>query len=122
MKLIPSMAVAALLLCCPLMQARAEFSAEDSLWMTQTCKVLDADVKVIDKLESQVQADLTQLVQRRDCKSLDSFKNSRDYMRKMKAANKISKPSPSGWNLDYITNEELSLYIRLSSQPPVWRA
>jgi len=112
MKYIPSIVVCALILCCPLVRANADSSANTQL--LSQCKVPQADIDIIGKLSSDTQALITSWT---TCSQATPFKASRAYYKQLKPNTKIPLP-PAGWDTEFLTDDEFVKYADLIANAP----
>ncbi|MBI5241564.1 MAG: hypothetical protein HY926_13915 [Elusimicrobia bacterium] len=116
MKLIPSIAVAAVMLFWPLARAHAALSPEDKQFL-KSCQVIPADIDIIPKLSQTTQDNIARWIQAKDCGRTGPLRASRAYYRKLD----VSKPIPllpPGWSVTYLTEEEFKNYINILDNAP----
>jgi len=112
MKYIPSMVVAALLLCTPALKAQAALSADDVKFL-KGCGVSQADINVIPNLtrigQNKVRSILID-VEARTCDDVAPYIASRDFIKKFTPPPNQSPMPPRGYDNDFLTLAE-SQYV-----------
>ena len=79
-------------------------------FLTKQCVIEQPDINVIPKLKAETSEYLYSLIARRDCKGLEPFKATREYLRKFTPPPDKSPFPPKGFKNDFLTEEE-SKYV-----------
>jgi hypothetical protein len=116
MKYIPSIVVAALMLCWPLAKAHADLTPANIQFLQQ-CKVIQADIDVIPKLSQEIQTKIASWITAKDCRKLVPYNASRKYFKELKSTVPLPLP-PAGWNGAYLTEEEFAQYVDILTNAP----
>ena len=116
MKFIPSMVIAALMLCWPLAKAHANLSPADAQFLT-SCQVVQADIAIIPRLSQSTQDSITKLIQGKDCGKTGPLLATRAYYRKLSIDKPVPLP-PAGWNIIYLTDDEFKNYVNILDNAP----
>ena len=96
-------------------RANAELSDADKNFLLNQCQVSQADIDIIPKLDKDTQAKISAWIAAKDCNELVSFKETRDYYRrvlKLKPGESLPH-APSRLNWDYVTNDEFVNYANI---------
>ncbi|MGP8154080.1 MAG: hypothetical protein ACLQBQ_08060 [Smithella sp.] len=96
---------------------RTQLTAQEIEFLTKQCLIEQADVNIIPLLKDKDRGKLISWIDKRDCRSLDAFKASRAYYRKLKPNSAIPL-APAGWNIDYITDAEFQNYVNILNGAP----
>jgi hypothetical protein len=117
-KVIFSLLVSALTICCFLAQANAELSSAEKDFLIQN-QVSQDDINIIPKLSKETQANISAWIGNKDLKEMASFKNSRNYYKQLlqlEPTARIPAP-PADWDVSYLTEAEFRHYADILSAP-----
>lgn len=85
-------------------------TTQDIDFLTKQCLIDQADVNVIPKLKEETRNYLYFVIAHRDCKLLEPFKVTREFLKKFTPPPDKSPFPPKGFKNDFLTSEE-SKYI-----------
>jgi hypothetical protein len=88
----------------------SKINPQDVEFLTKQCGIDNADIDVIRKLKVETREYLYALITKRDCKGLEPFKATREYLKKFNPPPDKSPFPPKGFKNDFLTEEE-SKYI-----------
>jgi hypothetical protein len=86
--------------------AATDLTTQDVEFLTKQCHIDQADVNVIPKLPEDGRELLSLLIAKRDCKRLEPFKATREYLKKYTPPPKESIMPPKGFKNDFLTQAE----------------
>ncbi|MGA2634188.1 MAG: hypothetical protein ABSF16_08140 [Terracidiphilus sp.] len=92
-------------------------TAADVQFLSGQCNIGQPDIDVIPKLSEDTQQKLQSLISRRDCALLQPYIASRNYYRQLMPKMAIPR-APAGWNIAYLTKDELQHYADIMDQQP----
>ncbi len=90
----------------PTKSALTSINAQDVEFLTKQCDIDHADINVIQKLKEETRGYLYALIAKRDCKILEPFKATREYLKKFTPPPDKSPFPPKGFKNDFLTEEE----------------
>jgi hypothetical protein len=97
----------------------AGLSAADKQFLIAECKIEQADIDVITRLDIKTQQILLQRITMRNCTLLNSFKTVRNYYRSLKPKERLPMPTGDWVYADiYLTEEEFNRYVKIMQEAP----
>lgn len=92
-------------------------TAADIKFLANDCKIGQSDIDAIPKLDKKTQQIIVARTAMRDCKLLQPFTASRNYLRQLKPNEHLPMPPP-GFDSSYFTDEEFNQYQKIVENAP----
>jgi ankyrin repeat protein len=92
-------------------------NAADMQFLAEQCKIEQADIDVIPKLDEKTKQFLLGRIALRDCSLFNRFVASRNYFRACKPNAALPMP-PAGWDASYLTQEESKSWQKILDDAP----
>jgi len=96
---------------------RTELTPQDIEFLTNQCRIDQADVTVIPQLEERTRMKLFSWIDRNDCNLFKTFKDSRTYFKQLKPKTRLPMP-PAGWDTHFLTVKEFEQYSDIIANAP----